>query len=170
MSTTLSKCRLTEQQRLVEPQSPFAPGVALVSGGSRGIGRAVVLAVAAEGYDVAFCCQSNQTEAAAVERAAAEASGHAQGRDVHARPHLLKALESCVSDYPKSLICEEFFQATGLALEADMPDGAMLLLGGTRRGRIRVNASGERSRAPYPDQLPDARRRSDRRRRDTHLR
>jgi 3-oxoacyl-[acyl-carrier protein] reductase len=56
-----------------------APGVALVSGGSRGIGRAVVLALAANGYDVAFCFESNAAEAARVERAAAEAGGHAQG-------------------------------------------------------------------------------------------
>jgi 3-oxoacyl-[acyl-carrier protein] reductase len=53
--------------------------VALVSGGSRGIGRAVVLALAESGYDVAFCYQSNAAEAARVERAAAELGGHAQG-------------------------------------------------------------------------------------------
>lgn len=37
--------------------------VALVTGGSRGIGRAVVLRLAADGYDVAFCYLS-QTDAA----------------------------------------------------------------------------------------------------------
>ncbi|MEV4434150.1 3-oxoacyl-ACP reductase FabG [Streptomyces sp. NPDC049555] len=37
--------------------------VALVSGGSRGIGRAVVLKLAADGYDVSFCYHSNQDAA-----------------------------------------------------------------------------------------------------------
>jgi 3-oxoacyl-[acyl-carrier protein] reductase len=39
-----------------------------------------VLALAESGYDVAFCYQSNAAEAARVERAAAEAGGHAQGQ------------------------------------------------------------------------------------------
>lgn len=36
---------------------------ALVTGGSRGIGRAVVLRLAQDGFDVAFCYHSNQTAA-----------------------------------------------------------------------------------------------------------
>jgi 3-oxoacyl-[acyl-carrier protein] reductase len=44
--------------------------VALVSGGSRGIGRAVVRRLAADGHDVAFCYQSRQE---AAELAAKEA-------------------------------------------------------------------------------------------------
>lgn len=38
--------------------------LALVTGGSRGIGKAVVCELAARGYDVAFCYRSNETEAA----------------------------------------------------------------------------------------------------------
>ncbi len=53
--------------------------VALVSGGSRGIGRAVVLALCASQYDVAFCYQSNHVEAAAVEQAASGQGGRAFG-------------------------------------------------------------------------------------------
>ncbi len=37
--------------------------IALVSGGSRGIGRSIVLRLAREGYDVAFCYQSNEAAA-----------------------------------------------------------------------------------------------------------
>ncbi len=48
--------------------------VALVSGGSRGIGRAVVARLAADGYDVAFCYRS-RPEAAEMCREEAESAG-----------------------------------------------------------------------------------------------
>ncbi|MFE7662298.1 3-oxoacyl-[acyl-carrier-protein] reductase [Streptomyces celluloflavus] len=54
--------------------------VALVTGGSRGIGRAVVARLAHEGHDVAFCYRSN--EAAAKETAELAA---AAGARVHSR-------------------------------------------------------------------------------------
>ncbi|MFD5342680.1 3-oxoacyl-[acyl-carrier-protein] reductase [Streptomyces anulatus] len=47
--------------------------VALVSGGSRGIGRAVVLRLAAEGHDVSICYQSNEQAARELEKEAGEA-------------------------------------------------------------------------------------------------
>ncbi len=40
-----------------------APKVALVSGGSRGIGRAVVLSLAESGHDVAFCYRADEQAA-----------------------------------------------------------------------------------------------------------
>lgn len=56
------------------------PPVALVSGGSRGIGRAVVHRLARDGYRVAFCYHS---QARAAEEVAAEAGR--VGAEVHAR-------------------------------------------------------------------------------------
>jgi 3-oxoacyl-[acyl-carrier protein] reductase len=46
--------------------------VALVSGGSRGIGRATVLRLASEGYDVSFCYRSDETAAQLLEKEAGE--------------------------------------------------------------------------------------------------
>jgi 3-oxoacyl-[acyl-carrier protein] reductase len=46
--------------------------VALVTGGSRGIGRAVVLRLAQDGHDVAFCYQSQQDAARELEKEAGE--------------------------------------------------------------------------------------------------
>jgi 3-oxoacyl-[acyl-carrier protein] reductase len=44
-------------------RTPTGRPVALVSGGSRGIGRAVVLRLAADGHDVAFCYRSSDRHA-----------------------------------------------------------------------------------------------------------
>jgi 3-oxoacyl-[acyl-carrier protein] reductase len=89
MNMMLSTQSLIENRPSAAAPRSVPPGVALVSGGSRGIGRAVVLALARSGYDVAFCFQSSHAQAAGVERAAAEAGGHAQGEacdvaDAHA--------------------------------------------------------------------------------------
>ncbi|MFI1227151.1 MULTISPECIES: 3-oxoacyl-[acyl-carrier-protein] reductase [unclassified Streptomyces] len=46
--------------------------VALVSGGSRGIGREVVLRLARDGYDIGFCYRSNEQAAKNLEKEVAE--------------------------------------------------------------------------------------------------
>ena len=49
--------------------------IALVTGGSRGIGRAVVAHLAADGYDVAFCYRSQEDAAATVVKDAGRHGG-----------------------------------------------------------------------------------------------
>jgi 3-oxoacyl-[acyl-carrier protein] reductase len=56
--------------------------VAFVTGGSRGIGRATVIALAAAGHPVAFCYASNEAAAEETVNAAAGARVHAVRADV----------------------------------------------------------------------------------------
>jgi len=60
----------------------FRRRIALVSGGSRGIGRATVLRLVRDGYDVAFCYQRDAESARAVEKEADELGGRAIARQV----------------------------------------------------------------------------------------
>jgi 3-oxoacyl-[acyl-carrier protein] reductase len=56
-----------------------SPGVVLVSGGSRGIGRATVLRFAQAGRTIAFCYRSDETAARELQKLADEAGGLAVG-------------------------------------------------------------------------------------------
>lgn len=56
--------------------------VALVTGGSRGIGRGVVTRLAADGYDVAFCYRSHQEAAREVAKEAEAAGARVLARQV----------------------------------------------------------------------------------------
>ncbi|MFG3228667.1 3-oxoacyl-[acyl-carrier-protein] reductase [Kitasatospora sp. NPDC048194] len=59
--------------------------VALVTGGSRGIGRATVLRLAQDGFDVAFCYQSNEEAARLLEKEVRELGVRVLGRKVDVR-------------------------------------------------------------------------------------
>jgi len=61
------------------PDRAFLGKHVLVTGGSRGIGRAIVLAFARAGADVSFCYRRDAAAAAAVSEATAEFPGRAAG-------------------------------------------------------------------------------------------
>ncbi|MEU4805221.1 3-oxoacyl-[acyl-carrier-protein] reductase [Actinosynnema sp. NPDC023587] len=102
--------------------------VALVTGGSRGIGHRVVTRLAQDGYDVAFCYQANEDAAGVVAKEAAEAGAavHVARVDVAEKREVdrfvkdaekelgpLHAVVSCagiVRDNPLVLLKEEDWQ------------------------------------------------------------
>jgi len=65
----------------------LAGRVALVTGGSRGIGRAIALSLAGAGAIVEFTYVSNPTAAAETEKAVAEAGGRARARQCDVSDH-----------------------------------------------------------------------------------
>jgi len=81
---------MTAMTTLTSPPPLFPPGVALVAGGTGGVGRAVCVALALAGADVAFTWRSNATAAAEL-----EAEIRATGRRAHAVQLDLCAREDC---------------------------------------------------------------------------
>ncbi|MFJ4095301.1 3-oxoacyl-[acyl-carrier-protein] reductase [Kitasatospora sp. NPDC089913] len=75
--------------------------VALVTGGSRGIGRATVLRLAQDGFDVAFCYQSNEAAAGALEAEVRSLGVRVLSRKVDVRD--LEAVRGFVEDTEREL-------------------------------------------------------------------
>lgn len=75
--------------------------VALVSGGSRGIGRATVLRLARDGFDVAFCYQSNDAAAIELEKEAGETGVRVLSRKVDVRD--MASVRALVSETEQTL-------------------------------------------------------------------
>ncbi|MEV5241990.1 3-oxoacyl-[acyl-carrier-protein] reductase [Streptomyces cinnamoneus] len=75
--------------------------VALVTGGSRGIGRATVLRLAQDGFDVAFCYQSNEEAARQLEKEAAGFGGRILARRTDVRD--MQSVQSLVAETEDAL-------------------------------------------------------------------
>ncbi|MEU3402835.1 3-oxoacyl-[acyl-carrier-protein] reductase [Streptomyces sp. NPDC006670] len=79
--------------------SDSTPKVALVTGGTRGIGRATVLRLARDGHDVAFCYASRPDAAAELEKEAAELGARVHGHQADVSdPDAVRALVAGVED------------------------------------------------------------------------
>ncbi|MFF2195444.1 3-oxoacyl-[acyl-carrier-protein] reductase [Streptomyces sp. NPDC058157] len=79
--------------------SDSTPKVALVTGGTRGIGRATVLRLARDGHDVAFCYASRPDAATELEKEAAELGVRVHGHQADVSdPDAVRALVAGVED------------------------------------------------------------------------
>lgn len=95
--------------------------VALVTGGSRGIGHRVVTRLAQDGFDVAFCYQSNEEAAALVAKEAAEfgAAVHTARVDVADKREVdrfVKAAESELGPLSAAVSCAGIVRDNPLVL------------------------------------------------------
>lgn len=131
--------------------------VALVTGGSRGIGRAVVHRLAADGYDVSFCYQSNVEAAALVAKSAGEHGARVRYHQVDVADHkqvqvfvkdtedqlgpidTVVTVAGVIRDKPLALMSDEDWQAvlrTNLDGTYHVCRAAIRRLMGRRRGSI----------------------------------
>ncbi|MGW7689283.1 3-oxoacyl-[acyl-carrier-protein] reductase [Streptomyces asiaticus] len=78
-----------------------ASRVALVTGGSRGIGRATVERLARDGFDVAFCYQSNEAAALELEKEVTETGVRVLSRKVDVRD--AEAVRALVAETEQTL-------------------------------------------------------------------
>ncbi|MFE2187187.1 3-oxoacyl-ACP reductase FabG [Streptomyces sp. NPDC059455] len=114
------------------------PRVALVSGGSRGIGRATVLRLARDGFDVAFCHRSSPDAARELEEAAARlGGGRVLGRQTDVRD--AGAVRELVAFTEESLGPVEV-AVTSAGITRDNP--LLLMTDEEWRGVLEVNLDG----------------------------
>lgn len=104
---------------------------ALVTGGSRGIGRAICLELASSGYDVAFTYRSNAEMARALEQELSTLGSRAKGYAVDmADPVALEAaLETILKDFPQPqvLVNNAGISIDGLAIRFKLDDFNQLM-------------------------------------------
>ncbi|WP_431044258.1 3-oxoacyl-ACP reductase FabG [Streptomyces sp. P1-3] len=99
--------------------------VALVSGGSRGIGRATVLRLAQDGFDVAFCYRADPDAAHALEKEAAElGAGRVVGRqadvsDADSVRELVAFTQERLGDIDVAVVCAGITRDNPLLLMRD---------------------------------------------------
>ena len=72
---------------MITPTNSLAGRVCLVTGGSRGIGRAIAKMLLTEGAEVAICGRSQESVARAVEQLAAETGGKVKGKVADVKSH-----------------------------------------------------------------------------------
>lgn len=102
----------------------FGRPVALVTGGSRGIGRAVVNRLARDGYDVGFCYQANREAADLVTKTAAEHGGRVIATQVDVADNaqvqdFVKATEDELGPIDAVVTCAGIIRDKPLALMSD---------------------------------------------------
>src|SRR4051812_26766283 len=104
---------------------------ALVTGGSRGIGRAVCLELAQQGYDVAFTYRSNAEMAVALEKELASLGARAKGYaiDVADNSALESGLEQLMKDFAQIevLVNNAGISVDGLAMRFKLDDFEKLM-------------------------------------------
>lgn len=104
-----------------EPRMAQAKGSALVTGGSRGIGRAIAVRLAQDGYDVGFCYQSAHDAAKETARLV-EAEGRrayseaVDVRDYEAVRAFVEAAQNALGPVATAVACAGTTRDHGLAL------------------------------------------------------
>ena len=117
---------------------------ALVTGGSRGIGRAICLELASSGYDVAFTYRSNSEMAHSLEKELSGKGARAKGYAVDmADPAALEAtLETILKDFPQPevLVNNAGISIDGLAMRFKLDDFNQLVNTNVRGAFITAQA------------------------------
>ncbi len=117
---------------------------AIVTGASRGIGRAIALELATQGFDVAFTYRSSEAQAREMEKEleAKGARAKAYGVDMADAPALQSAMEKILADFPavELLVNNAGISIDGLAARFKTEDFDSLMNTNVRAGFIASQA------------------------------